>query len=144
MLPLAFIPGYFSRELAHYLRSELRLHGWNKREECCHFGTSGRVFTLWVQYFRATNAVILSDGFHFLFWLRVMAYVPSARIHHSGFSSRTPHAPTRRPLSHILAERNHLQAENECSCILSLCHWHEMNNPAFNYVFGRAALAGRL
>lgn len=25
------------------------------REECCHFGTSGWVFTLWVEYFRASN-----------------------------------------------------------------------------------------
>lgn len=56
------------------------------REECCHFGTSGWIFTLWDLYFRATNFVTLSDGFHFLFWLGVIAYITSALINWSGFS----------------------------------------------------------
>lgn len=70
----------------HVQNSKWGLHGCNKWEECCHFGTSGWVFTLWVRCSRATNVVPFSDGLSFLFWLRLIAST-SALMNYSAFSS---------------------------------------------------------
>ena len=87
MIPSAVIPGCFPSKLAHHVFKAPNdvFMAENEREECCHFGTSGWVFTLWVHYFRAMCIGTLSGGFHFLFWLGVMAYITSALISCLGF-----------------------------------------------------------
>lgn len=88
-MPLAFIPGYFPSELAHYIL-------FKTPNEVCMAEISERgVLSLWHlrvgfhtlgSVFQSHDRHHLSDGFHFLLWLRVIAYISSALMNYSGFS----------------------------------------------------------